>query len=299
MATLSASTVLTPSRQLLLSSTPLAAGQNRDYVQQPGHLGHPCKHLLSLPHCAVAGGQCAAVRPLCLFPAGYDDEGTQELMRLYQTIHTDHEVRRASTEPPCTAAWTAPAWPAAAHHSFLIGAGLAAPFSQLYGRPQKTCNPSNGSASVIAALPDVLQGGNVSAHATHLVGSALSDPYFSLSAGLNGLAGPLHGLANQEVLGWLFDVKKQVRKGLGALPADADAPQSLVTAEVDVSCSMLPAAHSRPSVLWSLPQTLCLLGGCQHAMVYRSTRAGAQLRQAAQHPGLQPKPVSTPAVAWG
>lgn len=53
------------------------------------------------------------------------------------------------------------------------------------------------------------EGGNVSAHATHLVGSALSDPYFSFSAGLNGLAGPLHGLANQEVLRWLFDVTKQ------------------------------------------------------------------------------------------
>lgn len=38
--------------------------------------------------------------------------------------------------------------------------------------------------------------GNVSAHTTHLVGSALSDPYLSYSAGLNGLAGPLHGLAN-------------------------------------------------------------------------------------------------------
>jgi len=50
----------------------------------------------------------------------------------------------------------------------------------------------------------------VSAHATHLVGSALSDPYFSLSAGMNGLAGPLHGLANQEVLGWLFQVQKEV-----------------------------------------------------------------------------------------
>ncbi len=57
----------------------------------------------------------------------------------------------------------------------------------------------------------MLQGGNVSAHATHLVGSALSDPYFSLSAGMNGLAGPLHGLANQEVLGWLFQVQKEVR----------------------------------------------------------------------------------------
>lgn len=42
------------------------------------------------------------------------------------------------------------------------------------------------------------------------VGSALSDPYFSFSAGLNGLAGPLHGLANQEVLRWLFDVTKKV-----------------------------------------------------------------------------------------
>jgi len=54
------------------------------------------------------------------------------------------------------------------------------------------------------------EGGNVSAHATHLVGSALSDPYLAFSAGLNGLAGPLHGLANQEVLLWLQDMKKIV-----------------------------------------------------------------------------------------
>jgi citrate synthase len=46
------------------------------------------------------------------------------------------------------------------------------------------------------------ESGNVSAHATHLVASALSDCYYSLSAGINGLAGPLHGLANQEVLAW-------------------------------------------------------------------------------------------------
>lgn len=50
------------------------------------------------------------------------------------------------------------------------------------------------------------ESGNVSAHTTHLVASALSDAYYSLSAGLNGLAGPLHGLANQEVLRWLQDV---------------------------------------------------------------------------------------------
>jgi len=75
---------------------------------------------------------------------GYQDQGAKELMRLYMTIHSDHE------------------------------------------------------------------GGNVSAHATHLVGSALSDPYLSLAAGLNGLAGPLHGLANQEVLKWLNRVESDI-----------------------------------------------------------------------------------------
>ncbi|GLV48654.1 knockdown [Carabus blaptoides fortunei] len=75
---------------------------------------------------------------------GYDNNELIELMRLYLTIHSDHE------------------------------------------------------------------GGNVSAHTTHLVGSALSDPFLSFSAGLNGLAGPLHGLANQEVLVWLQKLRKQV-----------------------------------------------------------------------------------------
>jgi citrate synthase len=53
------------------------------------------------------------------------------------------------------------------------------------------------------------ESGNVSAHTMHLVGSALSDPYYSFAAALCGLAGPLHGLANQECLGWLIDVKNQ------------------------------------------------------------------------------------------
>ena len=53
------------------------------------------------------------------------------------------------------------------------------------------------------------ESGNVSAHATHLVSSALSDIYYAASAGMNGLAGPLHGLANQECLGWLLGVYKQ------------------------------------------------------------------------------------------
>lgn len=48
------------------------------------------------------------------------------------------------------------------------------------------------------------EGGNASAHTVHLVGSTLSDAYLSFASGLNSLAGPLHGLANQEVIKWIF-----------------------------------------------------------------------------------------------
>jgi citrate synthase len=68
---------------------------------------------------------------------GYKDEGFKDYMRLFLTIHADHE------------------------------------------------------------------GGNASAHTTHLVGSTLSDPYLAFSAAMNALAGPLHGLANQEVIRWI------------------------------------------------------------------------------------------------
>jgi citrate synthase len=53
------------------------------------------------------------------------------------------------------------------------------------------------------------ESGNVSAHTTHLVASSLSDIYYAASAGLSGLAGPLHGLANQECLSWLLEVKNE------------------------------------------------------------------------------------------
>ncbi|MBK7558962.1 MAG: citrate (Si)-synthase [Chitinophagaceae bacterium] len=75
---------------------------------------------------------------------GFEEEGFHELMRLYMTIHADHE------------------------------------------------------------------GGNVSAHTTHLVGSALSDPYLCFAAGMNGLAGPLHGLANQEVIKWIYEMRESI-----------------------------------------------------------------------------------------
>uniref|UniRef100_A0A0B7AXT4 Citrate synthase n=1 Tax=Arion vulgaris TaxID=1028688 RepID=A0A0B7AXT4_9EUPU len=81
---------------------------------------------------------------------GFDSADFVELMRLYLTIHTDHE------------------------------------------------------------------GGNVSAHTCHLVGSALSDPYLSFAAAMNGLAGPLHGLATQEVLVWT----RKLQKSLGGEVSD-------------------------------------------------------------------------------
>lgn len=54
------------------------------------------------------------------------------------------------------------------------------------------------------------EGGNASAHTTHLVASALSDSYLSLGAAMNALAGPLHGLANQEVIKWIFEMIEEL-----------------------------------------------------------------------------------------
>lgn len=53
------------------------------------------------------------------------------------------------------------------------------------------------------------EGGNVSAFTCHTVGSALSDPFYAVSAGMNGLAGPLHGLANQECLHFVLEIRNK------------------------------------------------------------------------------------------
>ena len=65
--------------------------------------------------------------------------------------------------------------------------------------------------------------GNVSAHATRLVGSALSDAYLSFSAAMSGLAGPLHGLANQETLRWVMQLKEK----LGGRPNQEQIKEAL------------------------------------------------------------------------
>jgi citrate synthase len=66
------------------------------------------------------------------------------------------------------------------------------------------------------------EGGNVSAHTGHLVASSLSDIYLSIAAMINGLAGPLHGLANQEVLRWLQGVMEKME---GQVPSEEEMKQ--------------------------------------------------------------------------
>jgi len=83
-------------------------------------------------------------------------------------------------------------------------------FAHLLGKPGKENEGFQDLLRLYLALHGDHEGGNVSAHATHLVGSALSDPYLSYSAGLLGLAGPLHGLAAQEVLRWILKMQSQI-----------------------------------------------------------------------------------------
>jgi citrate synthase len=66
------------------------------------------------------------------------------------------------------------------------------------------------------------ESGNVSAHTGHLIASALSDMYYSISGMIDGLAGPLHGLANEEVLRWIQGVMDKMG---GKVPTEAEMKQ--------------------------------------------------------------------------
>jgi citrate synthase len=85
-------------------------------------------------------------------------------------------------------------------------------FAALLGKGGKENEGFQDLLRLYLALHGDHEGGNVSAHATHLVGSALSDPFLSYSAGLQGLAGPLHGLAAQEVLRWVITMQSSIGK---------------------------------------------------------------------------------------
>ncbi len=60
------------------------------------------------------------------------------------------------------------------------------------------------------------EAGNASAFTCQVVSSTLSDAYYSMSAALNALAGPLHGLANQECLRFIVRMKEEI----GHTPTD-------------------------------------------------------------------------------
>jgi len=83
-----------------------------------------------------------------------------------------------------------------------------ADYAQMLGIPDPTGQFANLMRLYLTLHSDH-EGGNVSAFTCHTVGSALSDPYYAVSAGMNGLAGPLHGLANQECLHFVLDLQKK------------------------------------------------------------------------------------------
>lgn len=96
-------------------------------------------------------------------------------------------------------------------------------FAAMLGKGGKENEGFQDLLRLYLALHGDHEGGNVSAHATHLVGSALSDPFLSYSAGLQGLAGPLHGLAAQEVLRWIL----QMQDHIGTSASDKDVTDYL------------------------------------------------------------------------
>ncbi len=92
---------------------------------------------------------------------------------------------------------------------------LGANFAYMMGKDK----PYDDVARMYFIIHADHESGNVSAHTGHLVASSLSDVYYATSAMINGLAGPLHGLANQEVLRWLQGLKDQTN---GKLPSEEE-----------------------------------------------------------------------------
>ncbi len=91
-------------------------------------------------------------------------------------------------------------------------------FAHMMGIPK----PYDDVSRLYFILHSDHESGNVSAHAGHLIASALSDVYYAISGMVDGLAGPLHGLANQEVLRWIQGVMDKMG---GRVPTDEEMRQ--------------------------------------------------------------------------
>lgn len=91
-----------------------------------------------------------------------------------------------------------------------IPADPALDFGGNFAHMMGIAEPYDDVARLYFILHSDHESGNVSAHTGHLVASALSDIYYAASAMIDGLAGPLHGLANQEVLRWIQGVMEKM-----------------------------------------------------------------------------------------
>jgi len=96
---------------------------------------------------------------------------------------------------------------------------FGANFAQLMGKE----SPYDDVSRMYFIIHADHESGNVSAHAGHLVASSLSDIYLAISGMINGLAGPLHGLANQEVLRWIMELREKI--GGGNVPTEDELKQ--------------------------------------------------------------------------
>jgi citrate synthase len=141
---------------------------------------------------------------------------------------------------------------------------MGANFAHMIGQ----CEEYKDVARMYFILHSDHESGNVSAHTTHLVHSALSDPYYAYSAGLNGLAGPLHGLANQEVLDWTIKFQEKYCK-------DEEPTKELVT-----------------KALWDTLNSGQVVPGYGHAVLRKTDpRYMSQREFCLQTPGLKDDPL--------
>ena len=164
----------------------------------------------------VLNSMSAASHPMCMlatailvmerdskFRAWYDrgmkrDEYWRAMLGDALNIHGEAAGHRRRDLPPAL-------WPWQPVMVLDAGPGLCGKLRQHAGHRRPDGQRSRKLMRLYLNFHADHEGGNVSANTCHTVGSALSDAYYSVSAGLNGLAGPLHGLANQECLKWILE----------------------------------------------------------------------------------------------
>jgi hypothetical protein len=128
-------------------------------------------------------------------------------MRLYLVIHSDHEGGNASAHTTHLVRACVRAGGRAGGRASHLHRGRPCLWERAASIRYTQSNPPHTPPHTSSTLnPKPLQ-----------VGSTLADPYLAYAGGLNALAGPLHGLANQEVLGWILDLQKKFKAEVRAV----------------------------------------------------------------------------------